>query len=73
DLDKDGDIDVVGTAYYGDKLSWFENVGSDNFIEHIISENLDLAVSLCAFDVDNDSDIDIFTGAGDEIAFWENT
>ena len=63
---------LIGTAFDGNKLSWFENIDFNNFTEHVISENLVRAGSSCAFDVDNDSDIDIFTGAGDEIAFWEN-
>lgn len=62
DLDKDGDIDVVGAALIGDKFLWFENDGKGNFTRHIISSSLELsdgAFSVCPIDMDKDGDIDV--------------
>jgi hypothetical protein len=74
DMDGDGDIDVLGTAYRADDITWWENNGDQDFTEHIISDNFDGAYSVYATDVDGDGDIDVLGTAwiDDEITWWEN-
>ncbi len=74
DLDSDGDMDVLGAARDGDEITWWENDGSQNFIERIIAENYLGAYSLVVVDLDIDGDLDIVSAAydGDEITWWEN-
>ncbi|MBI90087.1 MAG: hypothetical protein CMG60_08385, partial [Candidatus Marinimicrobia bacterium] len=39
DMDGDGDMDVLSTSYSDDKVAWYENDGSQNFTEQVISTN----------------------------------
>ena len=73
DFNKDGDIDIIGTAFYSDKISWFENDGNQEFREHIITQDFDGASSCYAIDIDGDFDIDVLGSAynADEVAIWE--
>ena len=71
DFDDDGDFDIVGIAQITNKISWFENIGENEFQEHIISE--DFSGSMCqTIDFDKDDRLDIITcsGANDEVAIW---
>ena len=74
DINRDGSIDVLGTATKANSISWWENDGSENFSEHIIDTSFVGARSASALDIDGDGDIDILGAAeiGDEIAWWEN-
>ncbi len=74
DLDSDGDIDVIGAAYYNDLVTLWQNNGDQVFTEHILSNTFDGAMSICVVDINGDSDLDI-VGAANEmntIQWWEN-
>ena len=73
DLDKDGDIDIIGAGLVN-HVSWWENDGKENFIEHKISETFPGASSVYASDMDNDGDIDIISTSEQhhDIRWWEN-
>jgi hypothetical protein len=65
---------VIGGAAIDDDLSWWENDGTENFTEHILDDNLDGAITVFACDIDDDTDIDILSGAreANDISWWEN-
>ena len=79
DLDSDGDIDVYGNSYFrtdepGNKISWWENDGSQNFIEHTIALDFVGSRDSYAIDLDSDGDIDILGGASTimRVSWWES-
>jgi hypothetical protein len=82
DVDGDGDLDVLGTAEYGNELAWWENSPSGdpppsspiNWTKHPISEDLGWPRDVYAIDLDGDGDTDILSAAGsdDDITWWEN-
>ncbi|MDP8205942.1 MAG: T9SS type A sorting domain-containing protein [Candidatus Electryonea clarkiae] len=74
DMDDDGDIDIIGTAYVQDEVSWWENDGDQDFTNHVINNNFDGAWFVSTADVDSDDDIDVLAASedGSELAWWEN-
>lgn len=77
DVDGDGDVDVLGAAYFGESITWWENTDGTGTLwsEHTIDANFDGACSVFAEDIDNDGDMDVLGAAGeaDDICWWENT
>ena len=76
DMDGDGDDDVLGAAWSGDEISWWENLNGlgTSWTKHIVDTDFDAARSVYACDLDNDGDADIAGAAAgcDEISWWEN-
>ena len=76
DVDGDGDMDVLGAAYYDDDITWWENTTGNGtiWIEHTVDGFFDGAFSVYAADVDGDGDIDVLGASYDAniIAWWEN-
>ncbi|MGB9299008.1 MAG: FG-GAP-like repeat-containing protein [Anaerolineae bacterium] len=76
DMDGDGDADVLGAAYGGHSINWWENRLGDPtpWIEHTVRADLDGARSVYASDVDGDGDVDVLGAAmlADSITWWEN-
>ncbi len=81
DVDLDGDIDILSTGTQ--KVTWWENNGSQIFTQHDISGGYPEIstqghASIFAGDLDNDNDVDIFTGSTanppnvGEICCWVN-
>jgi hypothetical protein len=72
DMDKDGDKDFL-VASEGEPLIWYENDGSQNFIEHNISTSISEGWSVKAVDIDLDSDLDILLASNSNaLAWYEN-
>ncbi len=74
DMDNDDDIDIVGSSRFGNKVAWWENDGSENFTEHIISNTAWYAMGVSAADMDADEDIDVVCAAqeANAVLWWEN-
>jgi hypothetical protein len=60
DVDRDGDLDVLGTSF-GENVSWYENDGSENFTERRVDVGPGQPWSIAGGDFDGDGDVDIAT------------
>ncbi|HBC05397.1 MAG TPA: hypothetical protein DC015_14660, partial [Aequorivita sp.] len=75
DLDGDGDMDILTTAFSLDKIIWYENLdGQGNFsVQKIISNTADGAFTVVAGDLDGDGDMDVISGSDfSGLAWYEN-
>jgi len=74
DINEDGHTDFVATSpATGNKISWFENDGDQNFTEHLLKENWYWVRRASAYDIDKDNDMDIVAAAKvGEIIWFEN-
>lgn len=77
DIDGDGDVDVVGGAFYADDVAWFENVDSSGGVwtRHDLNTDFDGAYFVHTFDIDGDGDLDVLGAASlaGSVVWWENT
>ncbi len=74
DLDRDGDVDILGVADIDDEISWWDNDGEQSFTKFVISNDFDGAGKVHYADIDADGDIDVIGGAhgANQISWWEN-
>jgi len=78
DLDGDGDIDVLSSSIYDDKLAWYENIdGLGTFGPPQIVDLNDVYArsSVYTADLDGDGDTDVLSASSydNKIAWYENT
>ncbi len=81
DLDGDGDLDVLASAYSNTEnqdwsLSWYPNDGTGEFgVEQLITTDIDTPTGIDAADFDGDGDLDVVSTSGidDTVAWYENT
>ncbi|MCI4669683.1 MAG: FG-GAP-like repeat-containing protein, partial [Bacteroidia bacterium] len=76
DIDGDGDMDVVATAWNNDKVVWFENTDSlGTFSGEILIGEPNAPADCALADIDGDGDLDIVSNSkNDDDLFWyENT
>ena len=73
DLDGDNDQDLLGCAYYGDDIAWWE-FSEGNFTKHVIDSSFTRVIHVHPEDLDRDGDIDILATSEvlDQLAWWEN-
>ena len=76
DLDKDGDVDVLGVSTNNDTMAWYENDGNSppSFTKHVVTASADLAHSVYTADIDDDGNKDILLASGLDhtIAWYES-
>jgi hypothetical protein len=76
DLDGDNDLDIIfGTAGFSDRLAWCENLdGLGDFGSPTIIHTNEVFLTAAAADIDNDTDIDVISGASatNRISWFEN-
>lgn len=76
DVNNDGIIDVLGSAWLGNEIAWWKNSGGTPIIwtKQTIDSTFNHAHEVYAADVDGDGDMDVLGAAAqiNEIAWWEN-
>lgn len=74
DVDGDDDMDILSASAADDKVAWYENDGSQNFSQHIITTDADGVSWIHATDMEPDGDIDVFSASllDDKVAWYEN-
>jgi hypothetical protein len=76
DLDRDNDLDVLGSSYSADEITWFENNGSPTGGEwprHVIDNTYQDPKFSGAADIDGDEDWDVFGATESGTFWWEQT
>ncbi|RLD56313.1 MAG: hypothetical protein DRJ01_15405 [Bacteroidetes bacterium] len=60
DLDGDGDIDILSSSYYDNKIAWYENTdGQGTFVPQQIIDSPTQSSNVMAYGLDGDGDNDI--------------
>ena len=76
DVDEDGDIDILGAAYYDNEIAWWQNEGGEplSWNKQIIDDEFYGAMKVCVEDIDNDGDKDVIgsSSKGNSICWWSN-
>jgi len=76
DLDRDGDVDVLGAAKLDHDVVWWENLDGQGTVwtSRYVDSSFSGAVSAVTCDLDRDGDPDVVAAANaaGEIAWWEN-
>ncbi|MFO0982883.1 MAG: VCBS repeat-containing protein [Planctomycetota bacterium] len=76
DVDRDGDIDLVGAAHNQGEISWFENLDGKGtqWLEHPVTVGFTIVTSSVARDIDGDGDLDVLgvAAVADAVEWWEN-
>lgn len=77
DVDRDGDLDVLGAAQNAGVIAWWENTAGDGsaWSKATIESGFTGAQNVHATDIDGDGDLDVLGSAlnANDIAWWENT
>lgn len=75
DIDRDGNLDVLGTSY-GSYVAWYRNNADTplTFTRFLISSNFTQAHEVYSADIDGDNDIDVLAASSalNRIALWLN-
>ncbi len=59
DINNDGYDDVVVASTINDTIYWYENDGSGNFTQHVITTDADGVTCIAVFDQDGDGDLEV--------------
>ena len=76
DINGDGHMDVLGAAYYGNWITWWENNDGSgtSWTEHTVDGYFNGAKSVHSADINGDGYMDVLGAAftDDDITWWEN-
>ncbi|MFC2094754.1 FG-GAP repeat domain-containing protein [Bacteroidota bacterium] len=74
DLDKDDDLDILGTASDADEISWWSNEGGNplTFSKNVIATNYHGSSNLYVIDMNYDEVYDVISNAwkSNQVAYW---
>ena len=81
DMDKDGDMDILGASENGDDIAWWENQDESGgnpgngalWVKHPVVGDFDAVKQAYADDMDDDGDMDILGISPTAACWWENT
>jgi len=69
DIDQDGHIDLAGAGYYADSISWWRNLGNQQWQRRQI-QSLNGAYALRTADIDSDGDMDLIGCSRPDNSVW---
>jgi len=76
DVDGDGDLDLLGAAFFSDEITWWDNVDGlgTSWVRNVVGSALG-ASGVSTSDLDGDGDVDVLGVAftADSIIWWENS
>lgn len=76
DIDNDEDVDIVGSAWWDNKIYWWENTNGcgTSWVAHAIDTQLSKEQEVYSTDIDTDGDMDILIAADTpgRVSWWEN-
>lgn len=76
DLDNDQDLDILGTAYTANEISWWRNDGGSpiTWTKITVTNSFYGAVIAYPYDLDEDGDVDVVGSAqgSNQVAWWSN-
>ena len=74
DVDGDGDIDLLSASTSDNKVAWYENDGSQNFNQRVLSTSATSAHDVVAGDLDGDGDLDVLAAlpGADKFVWYEH-
>jgi hypothetical protein len=76
DVNQDGHLDVLSTAWERQEVAWWENDGGDPIVwtKHVVDGDFLGAHSVCTGDFDDDGDVDLVGTSGliHQVAWWRN-
>ena len=75
DIDGDGDLDIIASAFYDNAVYWYRNDGAQNFTKVTVTTTAAGAMSVAVADIDGDGHLDIVSASFDDstIAWYKNS
>lgn len=76
DINGDGYMDILGAAFVGDEITWWENMDGSgtSWTEHTVDGDFNGVKSVCSADINGDGYMDVLGAAyvANTVTWWEN-
>lgn len=66
DIDLDGDLDIIGANTNQNRVHWLENVGTSDFVYHLLDNNFDSPFNIYPADFNGDGFPELVVGSRDD-------